>query len=45
MQYRKLGRSDRRVSILGFGCMRLPILECAETLVSFFERQKAIIAL
>jgi predicted aldo/keto reductase-like oxidoreductase len=42
MQYRKLGRSDCQVSILGFGCMRLPILESAETAISFFERQKAI---
>jgi predicted aldo/keto reductase-like oxidoreductase len=42
MQYRKLGRSNRQVSILGFGCMRLPILEGAETTMNFLERQKAI---
>lgn len=27
MKYRKLGRSGREVSILGFGCMRLPIVD------------------
>jgi predicted aldo/keto reductase-like oxidoreductase len=42
MQYRTLGRSDRRVSILGFGCMRLPILEDAGNGMNFFERQMAI---
>ena len=39
MQYRTLGRSDRKVSILGFGCMRLPILEDAGNAMNFFERQ------
>jgi len=42
MQYRTLGRSNRRVSILGFGCMRLPILEDAGNATNFFERQMAI---
>ena len=42
MQYKKLGGSDREVSILGFGCMRLPIVKGAETAKSFFERQMAV---
>ena len=42
MQYRTLGRSDRKVSILGFGCMRLPLLEDAGNPMNFFERQMAI---
>jgi uncharacterized protein len=27
MQYRKFGRTNENVSVLGYGCMRLPILE------------------
>jgi len=42
MQYKKLGKSDYQASILGFGCMRLPLLEEAENIKNFFEASMAI---
>ena len=42
MQFRKLGKSDLETSILGFGCMRLPLSEDAEKAKSFFERSIAV---
>lgn len=30
MKYRKFGKYDFKVSVLGFGCMRLPILNADE---------------
>jgi len=42
MQYRKLGKSDKEASILGFGCMRLPLMEEAGKEMNFFERSLAV---
>ena len=42
MLYNKLGQSDRTVSNLGLGCMRLPLLPGAESKPNFFERLAAI---
>ena len=41
MQYRRLGESDREVSFLGFGCMRLPMLDSSSA-VDRFDPKKAI---
>jgi predicted aldo/keto reductase-like oxidoreductase len=41
MQYKQIGNSDRNGSILGFGCMRLPLREDS-TGKSGFERQQDI---
>ena len=42
MQYRKLGNSGISVSALGFGCMRLPVLENGETHVNESETCRMI---
>jgi predicted aldo/keto reductase-like oxidoreductase len=42
MLYNKIGKTDRKASILGLGCMRLPMLEVKDPPKDFFERQKAV---
>ena len=42
MLYNKIGKTDRKASILGLGCMRLPMLEVKDPPRDFFERQKAV---
>jgi uncharacterized protein len=42
MIYNRIGKTGLMASILGFGCMRLPMLEVKNPPKDFFERQKAV---
>jgi predicted aldo/keto reductase-like oxidoreductase len=42
MLYRKLGKSGREVSILGFGCMRLPIKNGSQSAADILDPAKGI---
>ncbi len=42
MLYRKLGKTGCEVSILGFGCMRLPIKNGGQSLADRFDPNKFI---
>ena len=42
MQYRKLGKSGIDVSVLGFGCMRLPIKGGSGVAADIFDPEKQI---
>jgi len=42
MQYRTLGKSGEMVSVLGFGCMRLPIMGGAQSAADVFNPEKFI---
>ncbi|MGD9760954.1 MAG: aldo/keto reductase [Candidatus Izemoplasmatales bacterium] len=42
MQYRTLGRYEDKVSILGFGCMRLPIVDNSHDKIDEVEAMKQI---
>ena len=42
MLYRKLGKTNLNVSILGFGCMRLPVQNGSDSGADDFDPNKAI---
>ena len=42
MLYRKLGKTGRKVSVLGFGCMRLPLRHGVEKATDVFDSGKPI---
>ena len=42
MLYRKLGRTGIEVSVLGFGCMRLPLRHVRDGLLTTLEQNKEI---
>jgi hypothetical protein len=42
MLYRKFGNTDEKVSILGFGCMRLPVIDGKEDQIDEEEATRMI---
>lgn len=42
MQYRKFGKTEEAVSVLGFGCMRLPVIDADATKIEVDEATRMI---